>query len=120
MRTQRRRCDLAMSASRARRRPCPAHRRLAPFLLIALLGCGACWRAPSRPPNVVVILIDTLRADRVGWNGGDRKLTPFLDQFASRATVFSHAHASSSWTLPSVASLFTSRFQSQHRMVIFK
>src|SRR4029077_19987084 len=59
---------------------------------------------------------DTLRADRLGSYGNPRGLTPFLDELAARGTVFTHAYAASSWTCPSVASLFTSRYPSQHRV----
>ena len=66
---------------------------------------------------MIVIVIDTLRADRLGAYGNQRGLTPFLDSLAARGIVFTQAYAQSSWTNPSVASLFTSRFQSQHRVV---
>jgi len=85
-------------------------------LLLALV-VSACGRA--RRPNVLVVLIDTLRADRLGVYGNDRGLTPFLDALAPRGTLFEHAYASSCWTVPSVASLFTSRYPSQHHMVTF-
>jgi arylsulfatase A-like enzyme len=68
---------------------------------------------------VVVILVDTLRADRLGAYGNPRGLTPFVDSLAARGFVFERAFAQSSWTNPSVASLFTSRFQSQHGIVTF-
>ena len=76
-----------------------------------LVGCRS-----ERPPNVLLIVIDTLRADRVGFLGDDRGLTPFLDSLAAESTVFRRAYAQSSWTNPSVASLLTSRYQSQHRV----
>src|SRR5438105_7583405 len=69
------------------------------------------WR---RPPNIVVIVADTLRADRLGAYGNHAGLTPFLDELAARGTLFTNAYAASSWTCPSVASLFTSRYPSQH------
>jgi arylsulfatase A-like enzyme len=86
--------------------------------LVALATLGACAR-PSRPPNVVIVLIDTLRPDRLGVYGDSRGLTPAIDALAKTGTVFRHAYAQSSWTVPSVASLFTSRFQSQHGMNSF-
>jgi arylsulfatase A-like enzyme len=82
---------------------------------LALAATSACTPPPSgAPPNMVVILVDTLRADRLGVYGNQRGLTPFMDELASRGTVFTNAYAPSSWTCPSVASLFTSRFASQH------
>jgi len=66
-----------------------------------------------------LILADTLRADRLGSYGSRQGLTPSLDELASGAVVFSNTYAASSWTLPSVASLFTSRYPSQHHVVTF-
>jgi arylsulfatase A-like enzyme len=68
---------------------------------------------------VVLIVVDTLRADRLGAYGNKRGLTPFLDSLAGRGTVFRRVVAPSSWTNPSVASLLTSRYQSQHGIVSF-
>jgi len=84
-------------------------------LILPLLAASwfpACQRAAT--PNILCVVIDTLRADRVGWYGGARRLTPFLDVVAAHSTVFWNAYAQSSWTNPSVASLLTSRYQSQH------
>ncbi len=100
-------------------------RRLARLALVALC-CGAlplagCTRGErgARPPNVLLIVIDTLRADRLGAYGNPRGLTPFLDTLAARGTVFTNAYAPSSWTCPSVASLLTSRLPTQHHVVSF-
>ena len=67
----------------------------------------------------MVILVDTLRADRVGAYQPARRLTPFIDSLAASGVVFEHAYAQSSWTIPSVASLFTSRYQTQHGLLAF-
>ena len=69
---------------------------------------------------MVLVVADTLRADRLGPRGSRPSLTPFLDELAKQGTVFSHAYAPSSWTCPSVASLFTSRYPSQHGLSLFK
>jgi arylsulfatase A-like enzyme len=86
--------------------------------LAALAVCvilGACRSTP--PPNVVIVLVDTLRPDYLGCYGQTSGLTPFVDDVAGRGTRFTHAYAASSWTEPSVASLFTSRWESQHGVV---
>jgi arylsulfatase A-like enzyme len=85
-----------------------------------LLALGALSCSRPAPPNVVLVVVDTLRADRLGAYGDQRGLTPFLDQLASRGTVFANAYAPSSWTIPSVASLFTSRYPTQHNATNFK
>lgn len=63
---------------------------------------------PDRPPgrNLVVILVDTLRADEVGVYGGGA-LTPHLDAFARQGVRFAEMLAPAPWTLPSVCSLLT-------------
>ncbi len=83
----------------------------------ALLATSACLR--QRSPHVILVVVDTLRADRVGATGGPRGLTPFLDELAAQGTVFRHAYAACSWTNPSVASLMTSRYPSQHQVTTF-
>jgi arylsulfatase A-like enzyme len=89
--------------------------RLVLLVLVLALAAGpGCARGPS--PNVLVLVIDTLRADHVGWTNGNPELTPFLDSLAARAVVFRNAYSPSSWTGPAVASLWTSRYQSQHRV----
>lgn len=85
------------------------------FFLTTLLPLSGCHR-PASLPNVVMIVVDTLRADRLGAYGSALGLTPFLDGLAKRGTLFRNAYATSSWTPPSVASLFTSRYPRQHRV----
>lgn len=64
--------------------------------------------------DVVFILIDTLRADYLSLYGYNVKTSPFIDSLAENALVFNRAIAPSSWTAPSVASLFTSSYPSEH------
>lgn len=90
-----------------------------PLLLALAALLAACGGGPPRPPNVLLVVIDTLRADKLGAYGNQRGLTPFLDSLAARGAVFEHAYAPSSWTIPSMASFFTSRYPTQHRVVTF-
>ena len=83
------------------------------------LALAACVRTENRPPNILLIVADTLRADRLGSYGNREGLTPFLDEVASTAIVFSNTYAQSSWTSSSIASLFTSRYPSQHHIISF-
>jgi len=90
----------------------------------ALAMCLTLWLAaacapraepPSAaPPNVIMVVIDTLRADHVGWYGNSSSVSDFLNGLADRGSVFSNAYTPSSWTSPVIASLFTSRYPSQH------
>jgi arylsulfatase len=85
--------------------------------LVLALCAGGCTREAK--PNVLVVLVDALRADRLGCYGYERPLTPFLDSLAERGTVFLRAYSQASWTNPSIASLITSRYQSQHGITRF-
>lgn len=84
------------------------------LVVLVLSMLSTCSWGRRERPNLLLIVIDTLRADRLGSYGNQRGLTPFLDSLAARGTVFRRAYAQSSWTNPSVASLFTSRFPSEH------
>jgi len=66
------------------------------------------------PENVLFVVMDTVRKDRLTPYGYDRPTTPTLADFASEATVFEQAVAPAPWTLPVHASLFTGLYPSQH------
>ncbi len=59
------------------------------------------------PPNILMYLVDTLRADRLGCYGWTESLTPNLDNLSFESVTFDRAIAQTSWTKPSVASIFT-------------
>ena len=63
--------------------------------------------APAGAPNVLLLILDTVRGDALGLSGYARNTTPRIDAFARRGVVFDAAIAPSSWTLPSHASMFT-------------
>lgn len=73
-------------------------------------------RGPERPdaPSLLLISIDTLRADHVGSYGYARPTTPFLDELAARGARFEDVTAVSSFTLPTHASMFTGLFPLRH------
>ena len=74
---------------------------------------------PHEPPNIVFILVDTLRADRLADYGRAGRLTPFLDSLSSSSLVFERAYAASSWTVPSIVSLFTGQRPFEHGVTDF-
>lgn len=86
------------------------------FLLAALVSFWTCScdGTDRTRPNVIVICIDTLRADRVGRVAGHGSLTPNLDRLSETSVVFDQALSVSSWTKPSVPSLLTGLYPSQH------
>src|SRR6266699_2989968 len=85
--------------------------RLLCVLLATQFALAATVQKP-RPdrPNVVLITLDTTRADRMGFLGSDRGLTPNLDALARAATVFSRAYAQVPLTTPSHATIFTGTY----------
>lgn len=86
-----------------------AARPLRGFLvLIPLLLC-ACGRGEPDRWNVLLVIVDTLRADRMSLYGYPRPTTPNLEAFAREAVVFTNAHSQAGCTFPSVNSLLTSR-----------
>lgn len=70
-----------------------------------------------RDCNVVFILVDTLRADHMGFNGYPRNTTPNLDMLASKSVNFANALSQDSITTTSVASIFTSDYPKFHGMI---
>jgi arylsulfatase A-like enzyme len=90
---------------------------MAAMLIIATWpsGSGAGTEAgAARRPNVILISIDTLRADHVSAYGYARQTTPSIDRLASNGIRFANASSQSSWTLPSHISLMTSSYPHVH------
>ena len=100
-------------------------------LVVRVQGEGSRFHSPAflnpvvarpelRPPlrtnhrNVVIFLIDTLRADHLQTYGYSRRTSPHIAALAEESLVFEQANAAASWTKASVASLFTSRYPSMH------
>ena len=67
-------------------------------------------------PDIIFIVLDTQRADRLGCYGYPRPTSPHLDQFSARATVFEQAIAPAQWTIPSHASMFTGLYPTAHQV----
>ena len=107
--------------SRSERRP----RVLFALVVLAAVGLGgiAVTRAidalttTRRPPSVVLILVDTLRADYLGAYGFDGPVSPNLDAFAGESVLFERAFSQAPWTKPSIASLFTSLQPETHKVL---
>lgn len=70
--------------------------------------------ASPATPNVLVLLVDTLRADVLGAYGASPSPTPTLDALARDGLVFDHAMAAAPWTMPSVASIITGHHPGAH------
>jgi arylsulfatase A-like enzyme len=100
------------------------------FVLFLLVGASLCspdaysayLRFPfasekqqGKAPNVLFIVLDTVRADHLSCYGYEKRTTPNIDRIAQEGVVFSNAFSAAPWTLPSHASMFTGLYPSQHQ-----
>ena len=89
-----------------------------PGLTLAVLGAltllltGGCGR--QTPEHVIVILVDTMRADALGCYANPAQPTPAMDAFAAEGSRFAYALSTSGWTAPAVASLLTGTWPTIH------
>ena len=70
-----------------------------------------------RPYNVVILLVDALRADHLGCYGYQKPTSPFLDQWSQEVLLFKNCYSQESYTMASVASLFTSTYPNEHQVL---
>lgn len=90
--------------------------RSAPWAILAALACSA---GGASPPSIVLVTIDTLRADRLSSYGYPLATSPNLDRLAARGVRFENALAPSSSTAPTHASIFTGQLPSSHSVGAF-
>lgn len=89
---------------------------LAALATVTGLGVRAAWPPPpSDSRNIVLVVVDTLRADRVGAYGyAKRSTSPNVDRFAADSVLFESAASTAPWTTPSVAAMLTGRYPRRH------
>jgi arylsulfatase A-like enzyme len=87
----------------------------ATMLLLAAPSCAP-KPAPDRP-NVLLVVIDTLRADRLSTYGSPRSTSPVLDRIAAEGALFTQAIAPSPWSPPSHTTIITGRHPYGHRIL---
>jgi arylsulfatase A-like enzyme len=80
------------------------------LLLTAVLLFGGCGPDPSARPNVLLIVVDTLRADELSCYGGEAPVSPAICALAERGALFERALAATAYTAPSHATIMTSRY----------
>ena len=98
-----------------RRRSLPAAACCALLVLAALGGSAACRRSKAQAkPNVVLVVIDTLRQDHLPFHGYRVDTAPFLTGLAGQGVVFESCYSASSFTSPATASILTSLYPFQH------
>ena len=104
----------------------PIMKRIFIYLIVVVLFCAKDHvlffdelHADDRTTgcNIVLITIDTLRTDHLSCYGYERNTTPHIDAIAEQGIIFRNVVAPSSWTAPSMASLFTSTYPINHGMV---
>jgi arylsulfatase A-like enzyme/Flp pilus assembly protein TadD len=93
---------------------CWRRRILATTVGLTFLGACAFWFRPERPINLVLITLDTTRADCIGCYGYRPASTPVLDDLAARGVLFETAYAACPVTLPSHATMFTGLAPREH------
>ncbi|MEO7795259.1 MAG: sulfatase [Thermoanaerobaculia bacterium] len=92
-----------------------ARSRLLSLGLLVLAGCAAPASSSAHPPKgILILLVDCLRADHLAAGGSTLGATPNLDRLARQAVVFDRASAVASWTRPSVPSIWTGLYPSEH------
>ena len=87
---------------------------LACAVLIILAGAGYWWFSRTARPNILLITLDTTRADRIGTYGYKSARTPVLDQLAREGVLFERAYTVAPLTLPVHASLMTGLYPPEH------
>ncbi|RMH03694.1 MAG: hypothetical protein D6702_05240 [Planctomycetota bacterium] len=100
-------------------------RRLLPLLLLAA-ACGEepgpaaappAGRAADPRPDVVLVMLDTLRPDHLQLYGYEKETSPFLAELGASSAVFERAISSSSWTAPAVTSILTGLYPTGHGII---
>lgn len=87
------------------------------FLITFSTGCSP---EVNQPPNIILIVLDTVRKDHVSCYGSKRETTPHIDRLAGQGVLFTNAISTASWTLPSHASMFTGLYPSTHKATFAK
>jgi arylsulfatase A-like enzyme len=99
---------------------CSSQSNLAGLLLLLLLGgaaaCNSDADAPLPVDTVVLVSIDSLRADHLGSYGYPYPTSPTIDRLAATGWAFDRAYSTTSWTLPSHVSLLTGLDNARHRV----
>ncbi len=74
--------------------------------------------APPVKSNIVIVLVDTLRPDRLGCYGYAKPTSPRIDALAAEGVLFEQAYTAAPWTLPTVVSLMTSTWPCEHGVLV--
>ncbi|HND00353.1 MAG TPA: sulfatase-like hydrolase/transferase, partial [Myxococcota bacterium] len=84
---------------------------------LVVLACAPLPPGDAERPDIILVSIDSLRADHLGSYGSTRGASPFLDELAARGSRYAHARSSAPWTLPSHTTMLTGTWPQQHTVV---
>jgi len=87
-------------------------------ILVIFFSFNHCKQSKVKDYNVVLIVIDALRADHLPIYGYEKNTAPFLWELSKQSVVFENAFSASSWTSPGTASIFTSMYPYQHGVLM--
>ncbi len=87
-------------------------------LALTLAACGAREADTARPRNVVLFIVDTLRADRLGCYGYERNTSPTIDRLAEVGTLYERNYAQGYWTVPSMISLMSGLYVTENETAL--
>ena len=90
------------------------------LLLICVICLFSCMKKPNEPVNIILLTIDTLRADYVGCYGHNKNSTPNIDRLAEKGIQYNYSISQAPWTLPSISSILTSLYSSEHNTITHK
>lgn len=86
------------------------------FSLIVFLSAHN-WKKPTGP-NIILIVVDCLRADHLSSYGYSRETSPIMDDMAATGILYKNAYSCAAWTKPAVASIFTSLYPNRHNTIM--
>lgn len=87
------------------------------LVILALIGWYTVRQSAPSKPNIILMVLDTTRADHLGMYGYERDTSPVLDAFSKEAIKFSYAVTTAPWTPPSVATMITGLYPSSHKVM---
>lgn len=91
------------------------------LITFAILSCRpAPPQIPATRPNLLLLVIDCLRADHVSGHGYHRETTPTLDRLIAEGTSFTRAYSQASWTRPSLPTILSGLYPSEHGLLAFE
>jgi arylsulfatase A-like enzyme len=112
--------SVPMSSTATAKHPTVKVYALILVFVIALIATACSQPRRERTINVLIITVDTLRADHLGCYGYHRPTSPSIDAFARGATLYRRSFATAPWTVPTHASLFTGKAPFEHGARTFK